>query len=71
MQQFVNDLDARRGYSQNIQPIERTYSPCYKYTVGLLYSFCIKSLYTTVCLTTIRNRGCWKEKTWHDNIATV
>ena len=33
MQQFVNDLDARRGYSQNMQPIERTYPPCYIYKV--------------------------------------
>ena len=50
MQQFVNDLDARRGYSQNIQPIERTYSPCYKYKVCLLYLFCIRNPYKCIHL---------------------
>ena len=37
-----------RKESQIIQPIERTYPPCYKYRVGSLYSFPMKSPY--ICM---------------------
>ena len=33
---------------QNIQPIEITFPPCYKYKVGSLYLSCIKLLYKCI-----------------------
>lgn len=54
--------------SQNIQPIERTYSPSWKYNVGSLYSYCIKSLYNCMFNHNKRNKGGRWRQIWQGDI---